>query len=97
VRITYDPAKREGTLRERGLDFKDAAEVFAGRTLTWLDLRAEYGEDRYQTFGRLRGRMVAVVWTPRGVARRVISMRKCNAREQTRLGERLGDAGRDDG
>jgi uncharacterized DUF497 family protein len=28
--ITYDPAKRERTLRERGLDFEDAAAVFAG-------------------------------------------------------------------
>jgi uncharacterized DUF497 family protein len=33
VRITYDPAKREKTLRERGLDFADAAEVLAGPTL----------------------------------------------------------------
>jgi len=25
VKITFDPAKRETTLRERGLDFADAA------------------------------------------------------------------------
>lgn len=30
VRITFDPAKRDATLRDRGLDFADAAEVFAG-------------------------------------------------------------------
>jgi uncharacterized DUF497 family protein len=96
VRITYDPPKREETLRERGLDFKDTPEVFAGPTLTRLDLREDYGEDRYQTFGYLRGRMVMLVWTPRGRARRIISMRKCNAKEQARLGQRLGEAGRDD-
>ena len=28
--ITFDPAKRERTLSERGLDFADAGEVFAG-------------------------------------------------------------------
>jgi uncharacterized protein len=30
VRITFDPAKRAATLEHRGLDFADAAEVFAG-------------------------------------------------------------------
>jgi hypothetical protein len=37
VKITYDPAKREKTLRARGLDFEDAATVFAGLQLTRLD------------------------------------------------------------
>jgi uncharacterized protein len=39
VRITYDPPKREETLRKRGLDFKDAPEVFRGPTLTQIDIR----------------------------------------------------------
>ena len=69
--------------------------MFRGPTLTLLDLREDYGEDRYQTYGYLRGRMVTVVWTPRGAARRVMSMRKCNAREQRRLGQRLGESRRD--
>jgi len=97
VRITYDPAKRETTLRERGLDFDDAAEVFAGREITRLDTWEDYGEDRYQTFGYLRGRMIVIAWTPRGSARRVISMRKANAREQEAFGQRLGPPRRDDG
>ena len=42
--ITYDPAKRDRTLRERGLDFKRAEEVFAGLTLDIPDLRRDYGE-----------------------------------------------------
>jgi uncharacterized DUF497 family protein len=33
--------------------------------------------------------MVALVWTPRGNARRVISMRHCNDREQRRYGRVL--------
>jgi uncharacterized protein len=37
--ITYDPAKRDWTLRERGLDFNDAAKVFAGLTIDIPDLR----------------------------------------------------------
>jgi uncharacterized protein len=82
--ITYDPAKRKWTLRERGLDFEDAATVFAGWTLDIPDLRRDYGERRINTVGYLKGRMVIVCWTPRGEDRRIISMRKANDREKAR-------------
>jgi uncharacterized DUF497 family protein len=62
VIITFDPVKREKTLQERGLDFADAGEVFAGRTLTIEDRRFAYGEDRFWTIGLLRGRMVMPAW-----------------------------------
>ena len=82
VRITFDPAKRQAALNERGLDFTDAGLAFAGPTITVQDMRREYGEARFQTVGYLAGRMVMIVWTPRGDARHVISMRKCNDREK---------------
>ena len=82
MRITFDPNKRDWTLRERGLDFAEAAEVFAKPTADEIDSRQDYGEVRIVTAGYLRGRMVIVVWTPRGDARHVISMRKANDREQ---------------
>jgi uncharacterized protein len=90
VAVTYDPAKRQRTLAERGLDFEHAKAVFSGATLTLLDDRKDYGEPRYQTYGRLGRRLVMVVWTPRGADRHVISMRKCNAREEARYAARLG-------
>jgi uncharacterized protein len=83
--VTYDPEKRERTLRERGLDFEDAAVVFAGVTLEVEDTRKDYGEDRFICFGLLAGRMVVVGYTPRGADRHVFSMRKANAREQARI------------
>jgi uncharacterized DUF497 family protein len=64
LKITFDRAKRAATRKERGLDFVDAAEVFAGRELTVEDSRRDHGERRYQTVGHLAGRMVMVVWTP---------------------------------
>jgi hypothetical protein len=82
VEITFDPAKRQAALGQRGLDFADAAIVFAGPTITVQDARRDYGETRFQTIGFLAGRMVMVVWTPRNRARHVISMRKCNDREK---------------
>ena len=90
MRITFDPAKRDKTLRERGLDFASAAEVFAGHTYDRTDDRNDYGEVRMITVGLLAERMVVVVWTQRGDARHVISMRKANDREQTRYERYLG-------
>ena len=44
MRITFDPAKRDKTWVERGLDFADAEIVFAGVTLEVEDIRKAYGE-----------------------------------------------------
>ena len=70
---------------ERGLDFADAALVFAGVTLEMEDIRKDYGEPRIICYGLLEGRMVVVGYTPRGADRHVFSMRKANEREQARI------------
>ena len=90
MRITCDPAKRDWTLRIRQLDFDEAVQVFARKTIDIVDTRFEYGEERIITFGRLRGRILVVVWTARGDARHIISTRKANDREQARYAPRLG-------
>ena len=89
MKIEFDPPKRQATLERRGLDMARAAEIFAEPTLTIPDDRADYGEPRFITIGRLDGRMVVTVWTPRGAARRIISLRKANDREQALYGDRL--------
>jgi uncharacterized DUF497 family protein len=58
VRVTYDPEKREKTLRERGLDFEDAKLVFSGVTVEIEDTRKDYGEVRIICYGLLASRMV---------------------------------------
>lgn len=82
MEISFDPEKRAKTLAERGLDFADAARVFAGLTMTRPDARVDYPEPRFQTMGRLDDRLVMVVWAEVDGRRRIISMRKCNEREQ---------------
>jgi uncharacterized protein len=81
MEISYGPAKREATLRGRGLDFEDARQLFAGVTLEVEDTRRDYGETRILCVGFLHGRMVMVGYVPRGATRHIFSMRKCNARE----------------
>ena len=89
MKIEFDPAKRQTTIDKRGLDMARAGEIFAGPTLTIADDRKEYGEERFITIGRLRKRMVVIVWTPRGASRRIISLRKANDREEALYGPRL--------
>jgi uncharacterized DUF497 family protein len=80
--LEFDPAKRDKTLLERGLDFARAIEIFDGIHFTGQDKRMDYEEDRFITVGWLDNNMVVMVWTPRGEVRRIISMRKANDREK---------------
>jgi uncharacterized DUF497 family protein len=90
MHVEFDEAKRQWTLIHRGLDFRETAQIFADAHFTQEDDRYDYPEPRYQTYGRIDGRLVMIAWTPtlRGI--RVISMRKCNDREQKAFATRLG-------
>ena len=86
MQIDYDPEKRDWTLRERGLDFKLAAEVFASRHFTAEDLRKPYGG-----VARYHGGYAGVPDGRHGLdtaraARRIISMRRANEREVEKYG-----------
>ena len=93
MQITFHAEKREITLRERGLDFADAEKVFSGLVLEVQDDRRDYGETRYQTIGMLNDDVVMLVWTPRGNARHIISMRKCNAKERKHYEAQIAGSG----
>lgn len=90
MRVSFDDAKRQWTLAERDLDFADTAKVFNGPYFTQEDDRFAYSESRFQTYGLLDGRLVMFAWTPTDDGIRVISMRKCNEREQKAFNARLG-------
>lgn len=86
IDIEYDDAKRAKTLVERGLDFADAAQLFADVHYTRADTRKVYGEPRFQTLGLLYGRATFIAWTPRSTARRIISMRYAHDDEAKAFG-----------
>jgi uncharacterized DUF497 family protein len=90
---TWDERKRRKTLAERGLDFADADSLFAGTHFTLNDDRRDYGEPRLITAGYIEDRFVVIVWTPRGDARRIISMRHGHAEEEALYQARLGRSG----
>lgn len=84
MKLSWDEAKRQATLADRGLDFAWAEELFDALNYNYTiqDVRFDYGEVRYISFGRIGTRLCVLVWTPRGEGRHIISMRKANDREQ---------------
>jgi uncharacterized protein len=82
MKIEYDPEKRARTLAMRGLDFESIVDVFEGFYLIRSDDRFDYGEVRNIMLGALDDRPVVCVWTQRGDAVRVISMRMADDEER---------------
>lgn len=87
MRFTWDPAKSDANLCERGFDFAFATLVFDGLTLEREDQRRDYGERRVVAIGIAQGIYLTVVYTDRPspdgqTVRRIISARKSSQRER---------------
>lgn len=86
MKITYDAAKRQATLDERGLDFMDAVELFKGDVFEVEDTRKDYGECRVICYGKIGDARVVVGYVQRGKTRHIFSMRKCHEKEWKKIG-----------
>ena len=73
MQFEYDDAKRQATLRDRGVDILYAALIFEGPTLTKEDTREDYGEVRYISLGLVDDVPHVVVHTQRGRNIRLIT------------------------
>ena len=76
----WDEDKRKLTLEKHGLDFLDAAEVFAEDHLV-LRARSEI-EQRRIAIGPINGMFIAVVFTIRGDTIRIITGRRARRNER---------------
>jgi len=85
MRYVWAEAKRQANLKKHGLDLVDVPEVFAGPTRTIEDDRFAYGEQRFLSFGFLRGLAVSIVHTESEHEIRIISFRKATSRETALL------------
>jgi uncharacterized DUF497 family protein len=83
VSSEWDEPKRRRNLAKHAVDFIDAAEIFFGPTAETQDRRRDYGEARFQTLGRVRERVLYVVYTWRNGRRRIISARRASSDEVT--------------
>ena len=84
--ITYDPDNDAADLAKHGISLVIGHAVLANAVTTRMDDRFAYGEERFVTFGYADDRLHVAVYTVRGDAIRLISVRKANQREQQRHG-----------
>ncbi len=82
MEFEWDDEKSARTFRERGLDFKTAALIFAGDVVEFSDERRDYGEERLVAVGVVGDEVLVVVSTLRGPVRRIISARRANRKER---------------
>jgi hypothetical protein len=82
-RVEWNEDKRRWVLRERGLDFLDAAALFDGRPLFTVP-SPRGGEERWLSIGELEGRLIAVVWTRRSETIRIVTLRRARDEEKNR-------------
>jgi uncharacterized DUF497 family protein len=82
VRFEFDLAKNERNIKERGISFALSAEFDWTTALVLRSDRA--GEARYKAVGEIEGRLHVLVYTKRGQALRIISLRRANGREVKR-------------
>jgi uncharacterized protein len=91
MEFEWDEDKRLANIKNHGIDFVDVSEVFDGDIFTVEDDRYSYGEQRFVTFGLLKGTVVAVVNTDRGEFIRIISARKATNNEYRTYFQAIAD------
>ena len=82
MQYEWDGEKRAINLAKHGVDFAHIERFEWDSALTVSQIR--FGERRYVAVGNVAGRLHVVVYSRRGVNRRIISFRKANPREERR-------------
>ena len=90
MRFEWDESKCLANLQKHGIDFIRAKEIWWGDVLEVPSPQEDHGEKRYLAYGRLEGRVVAVVYTWRGEARRIISARRARDYEREAYQDAFG-------
>jgi uncharacterized DUF497 family protein len=91
MELDWDEAKRKANLQKHGIDFVGIDKVFEGRTITFVDDRFDYGEDRYLTIGLLEGSVLAIAHTESDEKIRIISVRRASRNEEENYFKEIAD------
>ena len=82
MRFEWDPKKNATNRRKHGIAFEDVIAVFGVPYLERPEEDPHEGESRWIAVGEVEGRVLVVVYTWRGNARRIISGRKATKTER---------------
>jgi uncharacterized DUF497 family protein len=83
----WDPKERESNLRIHRIDFEDASGILDG--YTFIRRSDRHGEVRYQIFGYIQKREVAVACALRGTVCWLISARRARRDERKKYYDRF--------
>jgi uncharacterized DUF497 family protein len=90
MELEWDERKRLLNIEKHRLDFEDADQIFGGRFLK-LPGRQVGDEVRHRAVGRIGENVVTAIYTERGDAIRIISIRKAREDERRRLHQAIHD------
>jgi len=83
----WNPKKRESNLRDHKIDFEDVGGILDG--YTFIRRSDRHGEVRYQIFGYVQGREIAVACALRGSLCWIISARRARRDERQKYYDRF--------
>ena len=82
INLEWDEEKRQCNIDLRGVDFKDAVDIFSDPNMQlYLDNRHDYGEMRFNAYGMSKNRHLRVCFTLRDNIIRIITMFKVHEKE----------------
>lgn len=81
MEISYDEAKHQRNLAQRGLGFDRVYELDFATAIFTIDNRKDYGEVRWRGLSSLANRIHAFVFVETVHGIRIISFRKANIKE----------------
>jgi len=84
MNIHFDPDNDAANQEKHGLSLALGVDLEWDSALTWPDRRRDYGEARQCAIGYIGLRLFFVAFVDRPEGRRIISLRKANAREVKR-------------
>ena len=86
----WDEDKRQRNIRNHGIDFERAKEIWQGRVLEAPSPQSHHGEERFLAIGESQGRFITVIFTWRGTKRRIISARVARRDERENYKKEVG-------
>jgi len=93
MKFEWDERKNSLNVKNHGIDFADAWEVFENPLFVWLDDREDYGEDRWIGLGMMQNLVVVlIVFVEKGAdVIRIISLRKAKSHESKNYEKTIRD------
>ena len=92
MEFEFDKAKSEANKRKHGVSLEDATQIWQQ---AYLEVAARtIDEPRFMAIGRIRDRLYACIYTPRGEAIRLISCRRAREKEARLYDEYLEEESR---